>query len=479
MDQSLSWWTTSVLGGWRERSGPAYQRLAESIADAIEHGTLRAGMQVPAERALAQALGVSRGTVVTALDTLTAAGFVRRRQGAGTFVSRRPGWAEQPATDSTAALLVRRAAHAVTVDMSLSVPPGTSHLPPVDWSAAVAVPSGPGLDPQGALQLRAVVADHLTRHQGLPSDPDQIVITAGAQQALSLIAAVLGPAPTTVITGCPTYPGLRGAFAGRRAALVAIDADSEAGIDPDSVRRAVRRADRPVLYVMSTGSNPTGSLMPPARAEAILDAARSRRALVVEDLALADVVFDGARPVPLASLDPEVIAVGSTSKVLWAGLRIGWVRANEPLRSRLLAAKSAMDLATGSTGQQVAAALLAGIDNEWRDRMHAALRRRRDHLEGELRSRLPSWRLSFPPRAGLSLWMRLPVAESDTFAHQAAMYGAPVAPGSLMCHCGRHLSCVRLSLAHPLEALSIGAQRLESAWEAYSADIAATPATKG
>ena len=216
-----------MLDAWHERSGPRYQRVAAAVLDAVEAGTLRAGARLPAERRLADALRVSRGTVVAAMDELVRAGVVRRRQGSGTFVASRPGWARGRSADPAAALLLRRLAGRSSIELSLSVPPGVDHLPVVDWSDAVQALAGHSLDPVGTLDVRERIATHLTEHQALPTTPDQLVVTAGAQQALSLLAAVVAPR-ATVVTGCPTYPGVRGAFARRRVAIVPVPGEGPA-----------------------------------------------------------------------------------------------------------------------------------------------------------------------------------------------------------------------------------------------------------
>ncbi len=475
MDHKLGWWAHAVFEGWRDRPGPRYQRLAAALLDAVDEGRVPSGARLPAERHLSDALGVSRGTVVAAFDQLSQAGVVRRRQGAGTFVVGRPGWLRQRAENPSAALLLRRLAGRESLDLSLSVPPGTDHLPDVDWSLGAA-PSGHGLEPAGLEGLRERVAAHLTHHQQLPTQPDQLVITSGAQQALAVVAGLVSAGRTSAVAGCPTYPGLRSAFAGRGARIVPVPADAAAGVDPEGLARAARRADNPIVYVMPTGSNPTGAVMPATRRAAVLDAARAAGALVVEDLSLADLVYDGAvPPPPLSSLDPDVVAIGSLGKLFWAGLRIGWIRAGEPLRSSVVRTKAALDLATATPSQQIAERLLAAVDARWIEHLRAGLAARRDRLAQRLAERLPSWTVGAPPAAGLSLWVRLPVAEADSFCHLAAQHGVVVAPGSVACVCGRHAPYVRISFAHTIDELDLAVDRLSWAWAAHSEDLAATP----
>jgi DNA-binding transcriptional MocR family regulator len=202
MDQEsrpLAWWTEAVFHDWRSRSGPRYARLAAAILEAVDRKTLREGTKVPAERALAAAVGVSRGTVVACFDHLVAAGVLTRRQGDGTYIAGRPSWTAS-ATSMTAALLRRMAADRETIDLSAAGPADLSHLPTTIQNVNVPSFSSHGLDPVGLPHLREAVARHLTRYQGLPSDPAQIVITNGAQEALWLLTRTL-PAGTVVTSG--------------------------------------------------------------------------------------------------------------------------------------------------------------------------------------------------------------------------------------------------------------------------------------
>jgi len=199
----LAWWTEAVFHDWRNRPGPRYARLAAAILEAIDRKTLREGTRVPAERTLAAAVGVSRGTVVACFDHLTAAGVLTRRQGDGTYVAGRPSWTATASSVATA-LLRRIAAERETIDLSASSPGDLRHLPFPIPNGPVQSLDGHGLDPAGLPELRSAVARHLTAHQSLPTSPDQLIITNGAQEALWLLTRIL-PA-RTVLTTCPTYP---------------------------------------------------------------------------------------------------------------------------------------------------------------------------------------------------------------------------------------------------------------------------------
>jgi DNA-binding transcriptional MocR family regulator len=475
MDQDLSWWAEVVFAGWRDRPGPRYARLAAALLEAIDQRTLARGARLPAERTLAAVTGTSRGTVVACFDQLTEAGVLTRRQGAGTFVAGRPSWAARPAAGTVATMLLRRVAEdREVIDLSVSAPGDLRHLPPANAEAAWQSLDGHGLDPAGLPGLRAAVARHLTAHQGLPTRPDQLVVTAGAQEALWLLSRVL-PGPR-VLASCPTYPGLAGALSGTRAELVRVPADA-AGEDPGAVQRA-GRAPGGTAYLMPTGHNPTGAVMPLLRRQALAAVADGGRVTVVEDLTLADLALGGTvAPPPLAALSTRVIAVGSVSKVLWGGLRVGWIRAGEPLRSALIARKSGLNLGTAVISQALAAQLLTAVDAAWLGAQRAALTERRDLLTALVARHLPAWRTRTPD-AGLSLWARLPLDNADAFTLAAARHGVTVMAGGAACADGRHRQFVRLSFAEQPSTLELAVERLAAAWELHAETLAASPAAR-
>jgi DNA-binding transcriptional MocR family regulator len=226
---------------------------------------------------------------------------------------------------------------------------------------------------------------------------------------------------------------------------------------------------------MPTGHNPAGTIMTALRRQSIATIADAGRITFVEDLALADLALDARPPPPIAALSTLVVAVGSVSKLLWGGLRVGWIRASEPLRTTLLAHKAALNLATGAVSQALAAQLLAAIGPEWLTAHRAALAQRRDHLLGLLATHLPSWRAQ-SPAAGLSLWAELPLDNADAFAHVAARHGVTIAAGSAACVDGRHHQFVRLSFAEPLDTLELAVERLVAAWDVHTQNLAASPA---
>ncbi len=288
-----------------------------------------------------------------------------------------------------------------------------------------------------------------------------------------LLSRAVHPQSGSLVTTCPTYPGLASAFSSSRRRFVTVHSDS-AGTDPSGIERASRPPGT-IVYLMPTGHNPTGTVMTTVRRQAIAAIADVGQATVIEDVTVADLTLDtNLPPPPLAALSKQVVAVGSASKLLWSGLRVGWIRVDEPIRTVLIAHKAAASLATAALDQAVTAQLLAAIGPDWLASHRSALATRRDHLGDLLAAHLPAWRVQ-RPTAGLSLWVELPLANADTFAHVAARHGVNIAPGSTACIDGSHHQFVRLSFAQQLDTLDLAAERLAAAWEVHTQNLAAGP----
>ncbi|TQF04539.1 PLP-dependent aminotransferase family protein [Kitasatospora acidiphila] len=509
MDQDLGWWTRIALDGWQQRPGPRYRQIAEAAAAAVQRRLAVPGDRLPPERLLADALAVSRGTVVRAYERLVENGLVERRQGAGTYVSRRPAWTR----DRSAVPSGRVPAPDVElIDLSLPVPAGTGHLPAVG-----AFPPldgyGHGVHPAGLPELRTALAEQLTHRLRLPTEADQLIITAGSQQALALLATALSAPGRTVLTGCPTRPGLAELVAARQASVVGVPLGPEQQLDVAALARAGRRTPSPVLYLDAAAHRLAGT----RRAE-LLAVVRRSSGVLIEDLSQlglggfevepggaqvgldgqvgvggsqvgsggaqvgvggsqvgsggAQVGLDGG--VPLAALDEGVVAVGSLSATFWAGLRIGWLRAPAPLHERLLRLRGLADLAPSVPAQLLARELLAAAGPAWHRELGRALRERRELLLRLLAEQLPGWRAQ-PSPAGLALWAWPPVADSTTFAHlAAARFGVLTTPGAAACADGRHLAGLRLGYAQAPDTLEAAVDRLRAAWEEHSRQLAAS-----
>ncbi|MGP4015633.1 aminotransferase class I/II-fold pyridoxal phosphate-dependent enzyme [Saccharopolyspora sp. 5N708] len=403
--------------------GPLGRRLAAALTDLARTGALSPGTRLPSERDLARVLDCSRGAVAAAFNALFEDGICERRHGSGTYLAAAAG------RESAMGRLLRPGA--VFADLSTSVVPDPSHLrvPKVDPADLLRTPSQHGYDPAGEPGLRELLGG-------------EVLITAGAQQGIDLATRCLARPGDAVLVEEPTYPGALAAIQGCGARAVAVATDRR-GMLPEALRDAIAR-HRPAFGYVQAVRNPAGTVADDDRVGALAEIARDADLRIVEDRTLAELVYEGALPGRFAAAHPHgTIEVHSLSKVLWGGLRVGWLTAPEPLLAQLTELKQTSDLATSAVSQRFAAELLRHNDfATWR----TELAQRRDHLSAALRQHLPQWTWD-QPSGGLSLWVRLPGTDTDRFAELARGNGVAVAPGSLFSADRRYRDHLRLSFA--------------------------------
>lgn len=484
-----------MLGGWADGADPLNEQLATAIARAIDLGLLPPGTRLPAERELARALALSRTTIVAAYDRLRLSGLVRSRQGSGTRVAaRRPGLSQPYLTS-----LESVGADPIVVPSIGSELPSVGLLTPlVDDAIELtvgALPAAPhvaeamdiavredlprllldfGYDPFGLPALRVQIAAHL-RRLGVPTDPDQVLITSGAQQALHLVGSQLGGPGASVIMENPTYIGAIDAFRTTGNRLIPVPVDPEGG-RVDVMGLLAAGAPVRMVYVIPTFQNPTGSVMPEARRRELARMAGEYGFQVIEDLT-PDLTIGVDSPPPIAAFDPgdRVITVGSLSKLAWGGLRVGWVRAPRADIDRLVAGKIVADHSSSLISQAIGARIFERLD-EVAARSRAASKERREVLTAALRERLPDWTWT-EPLGGLSLWVRLPGADAVAFSRLAAGLGVVVRPGPLASPDGGFRDHIRIAYGSEPDRLVDGVERLAAAWAAYAPTTRATRQT--
>jgi DNA-binding transcriptional MocR family regulator len=221
-----------------------------------------------------------------------------------------------------------------------------------------------------------------------------------------------------------------------------------------------------MLFVMPTFHNPTGRLMSASRRRQVAELAAKYGVVVVEDNAYS--AWDPAGPdvpPPLAAFAPrnaEVFTIGSVSKAVWGGLRIGWIRAPKPLAERLARHKALADLGSPVIDQALTARLLPRLHEMTAERARLATVRRK--LMGQLLTeRLPEWSWQ-EPDGGSALWIKLPDTDARTFAQVALRHGVEVVPGRAMDPTGEHDDHLRVPFSYPAEVMSDAVDRLAAAW---------------
>ncbi|MEU5901609.1 PLP-dependent aminotransferase family protein [Streptomyces venezuelae] len=406
---------------------PGYRALASGVRTLLLDGRVPLHTRLPAERELASALGVSRATVTAAYDVLREGGYALSRRGAGT-------WTELPQGQRPSSVAAFPAGDGV-LDLAVAAP----GAPEAELGAALAAAGAmlaehaptPGYHPYGIPELRTAVAERFTR-RGLPTLPDQILITTGAQHALSLTLALLGRPGDRVLVENPSYPNALDAIrgAGLRAVPVPVTED---GWDPGLVESSLRQAAPRLAYLVPDFQNPTGALMPREQRVRVLETVRATGTWLLIDETIADIALDTPPPAPFASLAPhgageQVVTVGSLSKTHWGGLRIGWVRAGSRLITELATKRVPSDMSTPVIEQLVALHLLRGMDDVLRERL-PRLRAQRDALAASLARHVPEWRWQVPP-GGLSLWVDLGRPIASSLARAVLAQGVRIEGGS-------------------------------------------------
>ncbi|GAA4664282.1 MocR-like transcription factor YczR [Frondihabitans cladoniiphilus] len=418
-----------LLAHWREGrlSSPAYDALADAIRMLVIDGRISLGARLPAERALADALGLSRTTIANAYARLREDGFLESLRGSGSVVRLPASLAGRPDPDALsgpvsegAGLLdLRKAVLHAASGVAEATERAMRHLP-----AALA---DSGYDTVGDPGLRAAIADRYTA-RGLPTRPDEIMVTLGAQHAISLLARTLIGRGDGVLIESPTYPHAHEAFRAAGGRMVSVPVDADHGWDLAALTTAIRRTAPAVAYVMPDLHNPTGATMTPQGREVLLREAGDAGTLVIADETMGELRIDGGIQPPLAALGPAVL-IGSSGKNFWGGLRIGWIRADRPLLQRLVLARPTGDLGTPVLEQLIVRELVPLTDAILEERRRH-LREGRDHLVGELRSRLPEWHVP-SPAGGLTTWVNLGRPVSSALVLATRSEGVALASGGV------------------------------------------------
>ena len=444
-------------------------RLAGALRELAERGDVPAGTSLPSQRALAAVLGISRSTVTAAYGELEAQGWLESRQGSGSRLRGTPLTREHGTEGRLASFDEKHGApDGESIDLSSGALPG---IAAVDTAidALSAEELGPllradGYVPYGLPALREALADAYAR-AGTPTSPDQILVTAGSQQAVWLLAQALVDPGDSVVTENPTYRGALEALRSRGARLVPL-ADDGTGTPrgpgpaaPGGAAAALLRHVRPrLVYLQPAAHNPTGRALSLAGrrawAELLAGLAREQGLFTVEDTACAELTLDDdAAPVPLASLLPSAstATVGTLSKLFWGGLRVGWIRAAPQLVRRLAGIKKSVDLSGPVLDQVLAVRLLARMPDA-RAQRRGALRERLADAEELLRAHAPDWEWE-RPSGGPALWVRMPGADAEATVHLARRRGVLAVPGPAFSPVDGFRDRLRLPYAHEPELL--------------------------
>ncbi|PQD98574.1 GntR family transcriptional regulator [Mycobacterium sp. EPG1] len=459
------------LGNWRtsSRSGPAYHGLADAIRLLIVDGRVPVGARLPSERALADALRVSRTTVTAAYTQLRDDGYLHARRGARstTALPLAPTPVAPPvvvAANLAAATLAAPASVAARA-FSEAAEQVTPYLHDI------------GIDLTGVPPLRVAIAEKYCA-QGLLTDPDEIMVTTGALHAIGLILATYTQPDDRVLVEQPTYHGALAAMANRgvRPVPVAMTPD---GWELDAVEAAIRQLAPKLAYLIPDNQNPTGLTMPVADRNRLAHIIAETRTRTIVDETITDMWLDEQVPAPLASAMTArrdlVMTVGSMSKSFWGGLRIGWIRAERATLATIAAMRPAIDMGTPILEQLAAARLLAAATDVLPNRREI-LRSRRALLLRLLAEHLPDWQ-PMPGKGGMSVWVRLPAPMSSALSAAASRMGLEIPPGPRFGVDGTLERFIRVPFTLPDDQLVEAIELLARAWRSVTGLTAPEPAT--
>ncbi|WP_338892966.1 PLP-dependent aminotransferase family protein [Rhodococcus sovatensis] len=397
--------TLAKLVGVIEVDGqPLYRGIADGLRRVIADGSIGTGSRLPPERALSHALGVSRVTVTSAYRELREKGWAEAVHGAGTFVA-------SPAEETSWGTMMHPPSAGV-LDFVNAAPEASPFLPDAFAAAIGAVDSllpGHGYAPTGTQALRTAIAARYTV-RGLPTSPEQIIVTAGAGDAAHLVFETFARPGNRVLIEHPTYPGAVEVLDSVGAVPVPVPIDAA---DPDAfvddADRAARQNAPTLAYLMPDFSNPSGArLSESGRGRLSATMARHGIVTIVDEVA-ADLVLDGSpsyEPFGAPTPGTATISIGSFSKTVWGGLRVGWVRSDVELVSRMARTYARRQLSVSIFEQATAVHLLDSFDDILAAR-RTWLLGQRDLLVSHMRAELPDWDFRIPD-GGLSLWCSLP-----------------------------------------------------------------------
>jgi DNA-binding transcriptional MocR family regulator len=447
-----------LLGDWRG-PGSAYEALAERIRLLIVDGRIGVDTRLPAERDLAERLGISRTTVTAAYRHLREQGNLHSVRGSGS-VARLTG----------APAILPAPPEAEYIDFSKAAPPALPWLPEIARQAVEDLPAhllDAGFDPIGTPALRQAIADRYTA-RGLPTTPDQIMVTIGAQHAIALLSRALIGRGDRAVTEVPIYPHAYEALRAAGARLVPVPVAPH-DVDDDDDReetvglvQAIRHSNPVMAYVIPDFQNPTGRTMSRVSRARVLDAAARQGTVVVADETTAELSIDRPGRFPPMAADGPAVLIGSVGKTVWGGLRVGWIRAERPLIRRLLAVRSPGDLGTPILEQLIVTRLMPRMD-EVLELRRGQLRSGRDRLEELVARHLPEWEVPHVD-GGIVTWVGLGAPVSSQLALAARREGLIVAAGPRFGVDGAFERFLRLPVCYSPETTDAAVQALARAW---------------
>ncbi len=435
---------------------PLYEQVKNYIRDKIASGYWKIGSKIPTQRYMAQAFDVNRSTIVTAIEELIADGLLEGKTKGGTIVKNNT-WSllsKTPPPDWVS--YVRAGTHQPNFSTIQQINKyefepqiirlGTGELSPelfpkkmMDIVADHSLKQMKSLgyeEPKGSLTLRKSISEYL-QTKGIEAHPSQILIVSGALQALNLISVGILYKGSTILTENPSYIYSINVFQSAGMKLFGVPLDND-GIMFEKVIKHRRQTNAAILYTIPSFHNPTGICMSEERRKKLLQVCEAERLPIIEDDAYRELSIDRTVPMPIKAIDKNelVLYLGSLSKTLCPGLRIGWVVGQEAVIERLADVKMQTDYGSSSLSQMAAAEWISsGLYEEYINNIKKELKIRRDITSACLNKyfeEIAQWKL---PQGGFYIWLYLkkPISMQKLFI-RCLEKGILINPGNLYQH---------------------------------------------
>ena len=475
----------------RELKVPIYLQIRNQIAAMVLDGSLAAGQTLPPERTLARSLGINRSTVVNAYSELKADGLVDSRVGKGTVVlshlsgdAKKEKYSDPPAWSQFLSHTAERSNESLLRDILelanrkdiISFAAGISGMETDPVEALIGIEQEIISQPyrfslnhtpaEGMPRLRDSISE-LMHSRGVAADPEEILVLSGSQQGIDIVARAFLDPGDVVFVEEPTFFSALQIFRAAGARIIGIPVDAR-GMRIDLLEQALMRYRPKFIYTVPTFQNPSGTTMDLERRRRLLELAYRRNTFVLEDDPYGDLRFEGNRVPLLKELDENgyVIYLSSFSKLLFPGVRIGWIAAPKSMIVQFTKVKQMTDLHADSLSQWIIHRFLhSGALDAHMKRIISEYRIKRDIMIDALLNnpvREMEWN---KPQGGFYLWCRLPDdIPYATLMVKAAEKGVAYVSGTAFYQGGKGGNYIRLNYTYPSrEDITKGIGRLKGA----------------
>ncbi|MEW4368293.1 PLP-dependent aminotransferase family protein [Paenibacillus kandeliae] len=450
----------------REHSLPVHRQIEQQLRNKISNGEWPVGTRLPSQRKLAEQFGVNRSTVTQALDELASYRIIAGNKGGGTRVVNNTwnilaasaiDWssyveagAHQP--NLPAIRQINEAEYRTDIIRTGTGEPGPELLPMAAIKHILSHADDQLFlgyeEPKGSLALRQQIAVYAAE-MGIACSPESVLIVSGALQALQLIAVGLLARPSSILAEAPSYIQSVRVFQSAGISVHGVDMDHQ-GIQSTSLQQQIALHHPGLLYTIPTFHNPTGIVMSPSRRNELLELCRSQSLPLIEDDVYRELWLDEPSPPPLKAKDTDgnILYLGSLSKMMTPGIRVGWIIAAEPVIQRLADIKMQTDYGSSGFSQYVATRWFAdGHHQRHCDWLRSELRKRRTQLLSLLDRYFGDVAQWSVPSGGFYIWLELPAHVSvHRLFHLSLKEGILINPGYIYDRQAAHH--IRLSYAY-------------------------------